>query len=89
MIDEPTEEDERHMQIGERWEADSSLEKWFPFTAMELKRLQARVRELEEAMPRASMLAAMERSLYASYGDSCEVRYLGECASRIDKVMKR
>lgn len=33
--------------IGASWKKDSSLEKWFPFTAQELTSLRERVKELE------------------------------------------
>lgn len=40
----------RWKEIGKRWELDSSLEKWFPFTAEELAQLRARVKELEDKL---------------------------------------
>lgn len=35
-------------KIGERWNADSSLEEWFPYTAEELSSLRQKVAELEK-----------------------------------------
>lgn len=37
-------------QIGQQWRKDSSLEKWFPFTAQEVSRLKADNMELLTAL---------------------------------------
>jgi hypothetical protein len=38
----------RRAKIGESWEMDSSLEKWFPLSAEELEKLRKQVRTLQE-----------------------------------------
>ena len=38
----------RRAKIGEAWETDSSLEKWFPITAEEMASLKKQVTTLQE-----------------------------------------
>lgn len=72
MIDEPTEEEERHQQIGRMWTEDSSLEKWFPLTAEELTTLRARVRELEERLADQVSLTDAFRVSEANFDAACD-----------------
>lgn len=45
-MNEQNETTKRQAQIGKRWEEDSSLEAWFPFTAEKLTKLQQHNKEL-------------------------------------------
>ena len=49
---ESPEEFFRAVDIGRSWLKDSSLEKWFPFTARELTTLRERVKSLEDEVKR-------------------------------------
>lgn len=44
----------RQLMIGREWEQDSRLEKWFPITAEELKRLQERLQSKSEDLAAAN-----------------------------------
>lgn len=44
----------RQLMIGREWEQDSRLEKWFPITAEELKRLQDRLQYKSEDLAAAN-----------------------------------
>ena len=57
---------ERQRQIGVEWLEDSSLERWFPFTADELTQLRARVKELEAENQRLLDQIALREHLKAN-----------------------
>lgn len=47
QLDTPEKRRDYALNIGLKWIADSSLEKWFPFTAQELANLNAELTQLK------------------------------------------
>jgi hypothetical protein len=88
-------------ELGKQWHKDSSLARWFPYTAEAMARLEARVAELEAVRgePVATLFADgcwIETSTEAGHRLACELQiagrqvavYTAPPAVDVDKILK-